>query len=187
MPQATLKSVTEWYFDLFKSMTFLKTDTVNHMPLSSNVIPVAETSCQKYLGLYLDEKLSFSHHIKEIVSKVNKGIGIIEKRRSILARNALLTICKAFIRPNIDYCDFFYDQPHNESHCNNLEKLQYNAAIAITGAIKRTCKLKIYEELGFELLKFRRWMCRLYVFHKIKTRGHPEYLYKLIPAKKPFL
>ena len=32
-------------------------------------------------------------------------------------------------------------------------------------------------------MKFRRWMRRLCVFYKIKTRGHPGYLYKLIPAK----
>ena len=100
-----------------------KTDKVNHMPLTFNAIPVAQTSHQKHLGLYLDEKLNFNHHIKEIISKVNKGIGITRKLRSILPRNALLTIYKAFIRPNIDYCDFIYDQPHNESFCNNLEKL----------------------------------------------------------------
>ena len=115
--------------------------------------------------------------MKEIISKVNKGIGITRKLRSILPRNALLTIYKAFIRPNIDYCEFIYDQPHNESFCNNLEKLQYNAALAITDAIKGASKLKIYEELGFESLKFRRWMRRLCGFYKIKTRGHPEYLY----------
>ena len=38
----------------------------------------------------------------------------------------------------------------------DLEKLQYNAALAITGAIKGTSKLKIYEKLGLESLKFRR-------------------------------
>ena len=92
-------------------------------------------------------------------------------------------IYKAFLRPNIDYCDFTYDQPHNESICNNLEKLQYIAALAITGAIKGTSKLKIYEKLGLESLKFRRWMCHLCVFYKIKIWGHPNYLYKLIPAK----
>ena len=54
------------------------------------------------------------------------------------------------MRPNIDYCDFIYDQPHNEGFCDNLEKIQYNAALAITGAIKGTAKLKIYEELGLE-------------------------------------
>ena len=109
-----------------------KTDKVNYMLLTFNAIPVAQTSHQKHLGLYLDEKLNFNHHIKEIISKINKGIGIIRKLRSILPRNALLTIYKVFIRPNIDYCDFIYDQPHNESFCNNLEKVQCNnAALAI--------------------------------------------------------
>ena len=56
------------------------------------------------------------------------------------------------IRPNIDYFHFIYDQHHNESFCNNLEKFQYNAALAITGAIKGTYKLTIYEELGLESL-----------------------------------
>ena len=97
-----------------------KTDEVNHMPLIFNAIPVAQTSHQKYLGLYLDQKLSFNHHIKEIISKVNKRIAIIRNLRSILPRNALLTIYKSFIRPNVDYCGFIYDQPHNESFCNNL-------------------------------------------------------------------
>ena len=49
--------------------------------------------------------------VKEKIFKVNKGI--IRKLRSILPRNALLTIYKSFIRPNLDYCDFIYYQPHN--------------------------------------------------------------------------
>ena len=72
-----------------------KTEKVNHMSLTFNVKPVAQTSHQKHLGLYIDEKLNFSNHIKEIISKVNKGIGIIRKLRYILPRNALLTIYKA--------------------------------------------------------------------------------------------
>ena len=63
-----------------------KTDKVNHTSLTFNAIPVAQSSHQKHLGLYLDEKLNFSSHIKEIISKVNKGIGIIRKLRSILPR-----------------------------------------------------------------------------------------------------
>ena len=43
-----------------------KTDTVNRMTLTFNVIPVAKTSHTKHLGLYLDEKLNFSHHIKKL-------------------------------------------------------------------------------------------------------------------------
>ena len=41
--------------------------------------PVARTPCQKHLGLYLDERLNFSHHIKEKRSKACKGIGCNKK------------------------------------------------------------------------------------------------------------
>ena len=49
----------------------------------------------------------------------------------------ILTIYKSFIRPNVDYCDFIYNQPHNDhgSFSNNLEKLQLIAAFTIIGAI----------------------------------------------------
>ena len=51
--------------------------------------------------------------------------------------------------------------------------------MAITGAIKGTSQLKIYNELGIESLKFRR--CSVVcVFFKIKTTQIPKYLYELI-------
>ena len=40
--------------------------------------------------------------------------------------------------------------------CNMIERVQYNVALTITGAIKQP-QLKIYKELGFESLKFRKW------------------------------
>ena len=61
------------------------------------------------------------------------------------------------------------------------KKVQYNAAIAITGAIQGTSRDKIYKELGLESLQSRRSLHRLCTFHKIKTSGLPSYLFKLIP------
>ena len=34
--------------------------------------------------------------------------------------------------------------------CNKIESLQYNAALAITGALRGSSKEKFYLELGFE-------------------------------------
>ena len=62
-----------------------------------------------------------------------------------------------------------------------IERVQYNAALAITGAIKGTSQQKIYNELGFESLCFRRWFRRLCAFYKTKTTQLPSYLYDLIP------
>ena len=45
---------------------------------------------------------------------------------------------------------------NDDSFCNMTERVQYNVALTITGAIKQP-QLKIYKELGFESLKFRKW------------------------------
>ena len=130
--------------------------------------------------MYLDEKLNFLQHNKEKTSKANRGIGVIRKLIHILPRHSLITIYNSFVRPHLDSCDIIYDQPNNESFCNKIERVQYNAAIAITGAIRGRSQTKLYNKYGLELLKFRRWMRRLCRFYKIKTLKIPEYLCYLI-------
>ena len=75
------------------------------------------------------------------MSKAYKGIGVIIKIQNNPPRQSLLTIYKSFIRPHLDYGDVVYDQPHNETFCSKLESVQYNAALAITGAIVEHHKL----------------------------------------------
>ena len=105
--------------------------------------------------MFLDESLNSSCHIKEKLSKATKGIGIIKKFSSkTLPRHAQITIYKSFVRPHLDYGNI-YEQPNNESLNQKIERIQYNAALAITGAIKRTSQSKLYNKLGFESLKFR--------------------------------
>ena len=41
-----------------------KTQKVIHPPAIFNNIPVVRSSCQNYLGTYLDAKLNFCNHIK---------------------------------------------------------------------------------------------------------------------------
>ena len=111
-----------------------------------NNSPVIQSTYQKHLGLYLDKKLNFSYHIKEKISKACRGIGVIKRLHNNLPRQSLLTIYKSFIRPHLDYGDVIYDQPHNETFCIKLESVQYNAALAISGAIHGTSQIKMHPE-----------------------------------------
>ena len=88
--------------------------------------------------------------------KTNEGISVIKKSRHSLPQKSLMTICKAFLRPLIDYGDIIYYQPQNESFCEKLESVQYKVALAITGVTQGTSCDKIYRELGLESLKSRR-------------------------------
>ena len=108
----------------------------DHPPIYFNDIPVTETTVQKYIGMCLDEKLSYNTHIKEKLSKVYKGIGLLRNLPSKPPRQALVAIYKVFIRTHLDYGDIVYDKPNNETFINKIERARYDAALAITGAIR---------------------------------------------------
>ena len=91
---------------------------------------------QKHLDLYLDNQLNFQHHIKEKISKANKGIGLFKGLSLYLPHAFLLSIYTAFVRPHLDYADMIYDRPNNDTFKNKLESIQYNAALSITRAIR---------------------------------------------------
>ena len=80
------------------------------------------------------------YHVNGKIKKAMKGIGLLRKLQSILPRTSLLAIYKSFIRPQLDYGDVVYDQPSNDAFSNKLETIQYNVALAITGAIKCTSR-----------------------------------------------
>ena len=78
---------------------------------------------------------------------------------------------EAFVRRHLDYGDILYDQAHNALFHQKLESLQYNACLAITGAMRGSSREKLYQELGFESLQQRLWyrkLCSLYKVFKTK-------------------
>ena len=118
-----------------------------------------------------------------ILNKVIKTKGLLRKFQNILPRSALLIIYKKFIRPHLDYGDAIYDQVYHASFHQKLELLQYNAFLAITGAIRDISKEKLYEEQGLESLQLRRWYRKLSCFYKLFNNEYLDYLLKLIPSR----
>ena len=75
--------------------------------------------------------------------KDTKGIGLLQKLKPILLWTSILNIYKLFIRPHLDCGDVVYDQPSNDTFSNELETLQYNSALAITGTIKAALRKQL--------------------------------------------
>ena len=101
---------------------------------------------------------------------------MMKKLSTSVSRQSLLTIYKSFVRPILDYGDIIYDKPHKGSFIEKIERVQYNACLVITGAFKGTSRERLYQELGLESLKDRRWHWKLCLFHKIVKRLSPIYL-----------
>ena len=64
----------------------------------------------------------------------------------------------------------------------NIESIQYNTALAITGAIRGTSREKHYQELAFEYLQQRRWYGKLCCLFKIINNQSLSYLFQLVPS-----
>ena len=144
------------------------------------------TTIHKHLGMIFDSKLNFDEHLKSVLKKISKTVGLFRKFQSILPRTSLITIYKLFARSHLDYGDTIYDQTFNESFHQSIESIQYNAAIAVTGAIRGTSSERLYQELGLESLRSRRWPRKLCLFYKIYKNKSPSYLYNLIPDRVKF-
>ena len=80
----------------------------------------------------------------------------------------MFTAYKTFVTSHLDYADIIYDKLFNEpSFKEKLEKVQYSAALIITGAIKGTSREHLRKELGLESLSYRRWYRKVVFFYKI--------------------
>ena len=92
--------------------------------------------------MFLDFRLDFEENGKSLLKKVNKTVALLNKFQNILPRSALLTTYKCFVGTHLDYGDIIYDQAFSNSFHQNIESLQYNAALAITDAIRGTSRVK---------------------------------------------
>ena len=106
--------------------------------------------------MILETKLNFQEHIKNILTKINRTIGLLRKLQNILPREPLLTIFKSFVRPHLDYGDVIYDQSYNNTFHQKMESTQYNAVLPITDTIRGSSREKLYQELGLESLQQQR-------------------------------
>ena len=119
---------------------------------------------------------------------------LLRKLQNILPREPLLTIYKSFVRTHLDYDDVIYKSykfknstriiHYKNSFHQKLESIQYNAALAITGAIRGSSREKLYQELGLESLKQRWWFRKLCYFFKITKNQSPKYLFEKIPTTR---
>ena len=75
------------------------------------------------------------------------------------------------------YEDIMCHKGFNESFHVKLESLQYNATLAITGAIRGSSTENIYGELGLESLKSVRWYRKMIFLYKgFKSESHCTFL-----------
>ena len=98
--------------------------------ISIDGFTIKRTKVVKYLGLVVDDALTWSQHIDYISIKIARGVGILKRTRSFLPKQSLLTLYQSMIEPYFRYCNIVWEQC-NETLLDKLQTLQNRAARVI--------------------------------------------------------
>ncbi len=102
----------------------------------------------KYLGVLVDESLTFREHINYIYTKSSKKLGILRKAREFLDRKTSILLYKSLIVPYSDYCDTTY-MCGNAADLNSLQMIQNTVCRTILRMPKDTSIDLMHCELNF--------------------------------------
>ena len=124
----------------------------------------------KYLGVTINNKLSWNNHINNICAKANMTLNFLFRNFKGASRRAKEQLYKSYVRPTLEYANTVWD-PHTKLNIDKLESVQRRAARFCTSVTSRDervtpllCDLQ-WEPLSSE----RRAKSKVFTWFKAKT------------------
>ena len=130
--------------------------------------PIEQTSTYKYLGILIDEKLSWKPQIDKMCSKLSSVCGIISKVRHYLDRHSLMLIYNSLVESRLRYGILSWGTA-SQQQINRLQVLQNKALRFLSFSPLDTAMLPLYSH--FKVLPLSKLMILeqanfMYRFHK---------------------
>ena len=114
--------------NLQKTKCMLFSNSIDNLPhnIKLDDTNIETVSSMKFLGLIIDNKLSWNVHIDSICRKISRNIGIINKVKFFLPTSSLLMLYSTLILPYINYGIVVWGNTHN-SYIHRILLLQKKA------------------------------------------------------------
>lgn len=85
-------------------MIFSNKSRFDNVSISINNVPIERVECTKFLGVLIDNKLSWKPHINKVASTLSKSLAILYRCNKLLNRNALRTLYCSLFLSHLTYC-----------------------------------------------------------------------------------
>lgn len=112
----------------------------------------------KYLGVWIDSDLTFTKHVRSIISNVSYRLKNLSRIRNCVTKQTALLLYKSMIVPLYDYGDVFFSNSCKKDLLKKLQTLQNYAVRTINRMPTRTNTTIAEAELGLMPLEKRRWL-----------------------------
>ncbi|XP_017304933.1 uncharacterized protein LOC108254458 [Diaphorina citri] len=163
--QHSLNNLNKW--SLSSGFTFSPEKTVcmlfhrlsqsYHPPLFLGNTPLQYKESHKWLGMILDPKMNWTHHIEYLKAKMNQSINILKMLNNPnwgLSRSSLLRLYHIYCRPISDYGAIVYNSAKPNIK-NKLNPIHNHVIRMITGAFRSSPLNSIHAESGIPNLEYR--------------------------------
>jgi hypothetical protein len=138
-----LLKVTNWFKINKLSLNIKKTHFMIFHPrqkpitytvhLTIDGINLERVTYTKFLGVIINENLTWTNHINAVISKTSKNIGIIRKLRTVLPFEALRCLYMTLVQPYLNYCNIAW-ATHTSTCLKKLFGVQKKAIRIITNS-----------------------------------------------------
>lgn len=162
-------------FMLFHHKQRMIDGLVPDINIDGNIIERVPTF--NFLGLNIDENLSFDAHVHKVSNKLSRSIGTLNKLKRFLPENTLILLYNSLILPHLQYAILCWG-----SKTSRMFKLQKRAVRIISNSkynshtdpiFKRLRILKISDVYKLSLLKF---------YYKFKKETLPKYFHTMFSS-----
>jgi hypothetical protein len=151
------------------------------LKLFINHVQIKNVKCQKLLGIYIDNTLSWKEHINKTCSKVVSKISLLKRISYFLTSEMKQLFYNAYIVPILDYGCVIWSHA-NTSALNRIIKLQ-----------KRTARIILHKPIQTqtkELFTTLKWLsffsrCKYHsglIVYKALNKLAPDYITNILPV-----
>ena len=105
----------------------------NNISITIDNEQINEVQSTKFLGIQIDQHLTWTEHLNNIATKMAKGIGILWKAKPYLNQCTLRTLCYCFVFPYVNYCNIVWLNT-NTFKLSNIITLQKRAVRIVSNA-----------------------------------------------------
>ena len=128
---------------------------------------LAVTTEEKDLGVIFDEKLEFGKHIRVMVNRANRMLGMIRRGFTCLDQEIFKLLYPVLVRPLLEYCVQVWS-PHKQMDIDLIEKVQKRAVRMVPGMRDLSYEEKLVK-LGLTKLVERRFRGDMIETYKLLT------------------
>ena len=152
-----LAKINEWFaanklslnldktnYILFKSHR--KTPPSENLGITIKDAPLTQVESTRFLGVHIDQHLTWKVHINEISNKIAKNVGILSRIAYLLPQSVKLNLYYALIYPYLSYCNLIWAMTY-PSRLIRLVIIQKRAVRLIAGVRKWVHTAPLFRDL----------------------------------------